>query len=338
MHLLIYLFLLLLGLTLLWKGGEYCVKYSVEFSLLYHIESFTIGFFLFSVTTGLPEISSALVSSIKKVPQLSSGDLIGSAFFNLTFVLSLVILLVRKIEIEKLLLRRILLTTGLIFVIIIVTAFFSIYSMFLGMGLIALYFLSLFFFRNPYQKKSYQAEKKEAKKDVEKLEKKAFFSAKIDVFLKLIVSLLVLILGSWLTINASIQVARDLHFDLAAMGGTFIAIGTGLPELSLELNAVRKKQYYLALGDIFGSSLLNVSFILGLLLTFNPGLSLGFAKIILPLFLFVLIYILLRAVFTKKFQNIDGYILLTSFVVYLVYVLLIEMDFIGLRIDSMKIF
>lgn len=319
-----YVLFFLIGLFLLWKAGDHCVKYSVEFSLLFHFESFAIGFFLFAVSTGLPEISSAIVSSLEKVPELSAGDLIGSSFFNLTGILGLVILLSKKIEIIKALRKRMLVTTSIILVISISLLFFSQGNLFLGISLILLYFVSMGFFKTPYQKKLFSEELEEGKKEIKQLEKKAFFSAKIDVCLKLFMSITILLLSSWLTIHSAIQVATYWQLDLALLGGTFVAIGTGLPELSLEIHAIRKKQYSLALGDIFGSTFLNVSFILGLLISLNPSLSLNFARISFPFMGLLLIYLLWKIFYARYWKKREGYILSFSFLVFLVYIAIIE--------------
>lgn len=130
--------------------------------------------------------------------------------------------------------------------------------------------------------------------------------------------MLFLIISSWISVTAGVEIAKILGIDVAIIGGTIIAVGTSLPELALEIHAIRQKEYSLALGDIFGSSLINVSIFLGLLISINPGLKLNFGLKTLP-FLTVALAITLFRMFRKKPLKIfDGVILIALSILYLV--------------------
>ena len=101
MDLVFQLALLVIGLGLLWKIGGMAVQNAIGFSDIFGISRFTIGFFIFAISTGLPEISSTIVASLKGVPELSSGTLMGSTFINLTLSMGIVVTLAKKIEIES---------------------------------------------------------------------------------------------------------------------------------------------------------------------------------------------------------------------------------------------
>ena len=129
-----------------------------------------------------------------------------------------------------------------------------------------------------------------------------------------------LIFSSWLTVLSAVNIAEDLHIPVAIVGGTIIAVGTGLPELTLEIHAIRKKEYSLALGDIFGSSLVNVSFVLGLLLLLNPPFDLSIAKPVFGFLCGASVLIFYRLGLKKPFNVKDGVLLIVLFLIYLIWI------------------
>jgi len=315
---------LALGLALLWKTGEMAVRHAVGLSLVYKINKFTIGFFIFAISTGLPEICTALISSIEKVPELSAGDLMGSTLVNLTLVLGLAIIIGKKIELDSRIRKNLYPTIILITIIFVGIAFVTQANIFTALLLIAIYFGSAFWSRTGMTKEAVTEEFTDVEHE---MEKKPFLSPKIDILLKLGVSLIFLMLSSWVTVYAATSIATILNLHLSMVGATLIAVGTSFPELALEIQAVRKKEYSLAIGDVFGSSLLNVSLILGVLTLINPNIDLAFGRQILPFLAASLLWVV--RIFLKKepLRTRDGIFLLVVFLLYLIWT--VTSQFIG---------
>lgn len=324
MALVFQFFLLCIGLGLLWKIGELAVQNAIGFSDVFGITRFAIGFFIFAISTGLPEISSAVVSSLKGIPELSAGDLMGSTFVNLSLILGLVAFLSKKIEIDSPMRKKLLWTSGLILVIFAGLVFTPNHKFFTGILFIVIYCASFFLFQTRKQKGEAKKEIEEIEGKIEKIEKKPFISPKADIVGKLFGSLILLLLSSWLTVHAAANIAEILDIGLPIIGASLVAIGTGLPELSLEIHAVRRKEYALALGDIFGSSLLNVSFVLGMLIVMNKQVDLSIAKVVFPFIIAVIGWALLRIYPHKPLRRGDGYVFLILFVLYLTTLALIQ--------------
>ncbi len=303
--------LLAVGLVVLWKTGDWSVANAVRFALVYRVESFIIGFFIFAVATGLPEITSATVSSLTKVPELSAGNLLGSSFVNLTLQLGIASILARKLPIELTLRSRLLQTSITITFIMAIVFFLKIGTVYLGIALVAIYALSFIWLPKTPEKPFIEEVK-------EPLKENGFFPRKIEVLIKLAASLVLLILSAWLTVFAAISIAQQLQVPVMFIGGTLIAVGTALPELTLEIHAVRRKEYGLALGDIFGSSLLNITLILGMLILFNAPLSLAIGRIISPFFFIVIPWIFYRLIRKHPFTWCDGIAFILIFVLYII--------------------
>jgi len=327
MELLLQLFLLCAGLILLWKVGELAVRNALGVSAIYGIEKFTIGFFIFAIATGLPEICSAIVSSIQKVPQLSAGDLMGSTFVNISLILGISAIIAKEIEIESSLRKNISGTIALIVAIFIGILFVPTGNIFIGTLLIIIYLGSAIWFQAALPKKEVSKEISEVEEEVENEEKKALLSPKIDLLLKLMGSLTLLIMSSWLTVYSATKVSALLNINLPLLGGTLIAVGTGLPELSLEINAIRRKEYSLALGDIFGSSLLNISLILGMLILANKNLDLAFGRQVFSFLMIGLGWMTFRLIQKKPISRADGYIFIGIFLFYILWVFIYQFYF-----------
>ncbi len=309
--------LLVVGLALLWKMGELAVRNALGFSTIFGIHQFTVGFFIFAISTGFPEISAAIVSSLNKVPELSVGDLVGSSFVNMSLILGIITLLAKRIEIDpslrKKLFKSIVMIIFTLFWIVLVKAD----HLFTAILLILVYAVSIFWFRAGLPKKEATREIKEIEQEVEKVEKKAMISPKIDILIKLFGSLGLLLLSSWIIVHAAMNVGAIMNIDLTLLGGTVIAIGTSFPELALEIHAIKRKEYSLALGDLFGSSLLNISFVLGFLMLMNPQIDLSFVWKLFPFIGAVLIWVIQAIIRKRAITKGDGYLFLAIFLCYI---------------------
>lgn len=313
MNIYISILLLIVGLILLWKTGGWSVSNAIRLSNVYRIESFLVGFFIFALSTGLPEITSAIVSSLKGVPALSAGDLMGSTLVNLTLLLGISAIIAKNLVVETSLRKRLIMTMSLILTIMFLVALLPTWPVLLGLIFLTFYIISFFWLTNGTNKNFSKTLTTEH--DPEKLWVK---NPKVDVLLKLTISLCLLSFSSWLTVLSAVNIAEDLHISVAIIGGTIIAVGTGLPELTLEIHAIRRKEYSMALGDIFGSSLVNVSLVLGLLLIFNPPFDLSIAIPVLSFTAGASVLIFYRLWKKKPFNVRDGTLLIFLFIFYFV--------------------
>lgn len=313
MQLLFQFLLLCLGLVSLWKSGKLAVRNAIGLSVIYGIETFTIGFFLFSLSTGLPEISSAVVSSLTGVPELSVGDLLGTSLVNTSLILGITLILARTVQTDPSARKKLLRTIALIAIIFTGITFAPRENFFAGVLLIILYLGSFFWFQVGIPKGVATKEIHQVEKKIETIERKVKISPKLDILFKLFTSLLFLMLSSWLTVYAAKHIASSLHIELNVIGATFLAVGTSLPELTLEVHAVKAKENSLALGNIFGSTLLNISLTLGILILMNPRIDLSFARNVLPFLLFVIFWVVFRILRRKTLTLKDGILLLIVF-------------------------
>ncbi|MDY6789518.1 MAG: hypothetical protein SVV03_06180 [Candidatus Nanohaloarchaea archaeon] len=309
--------LLIGGLVLLWWSGDRSVRYAVEITEVIGISSFTVGFIIISIATGLPEITTAILSSLEGVAGLSAGDILGSSLVNLSLVLGITTVAAGKIAVDKKhesVLLKVLGVITLLSAAILVTSSLTAWH---GAMLLLGYIVAVVIIkRGGMLEKMVKEEKSDAQKE---MGKETVLKGPYGTAIKLLGSLVVLLVGARLTVSSAINIGDLLGIPVESLGATVLAIGTGLPELSLELNAVKRGEYSLAVGDIFGSTLVNLTLILGLLSVISPTyvntIPLAGTMIYLALVLVFLWYAMVR---NHGLDSEHGVALILIFIFYLI--------------------
>jgi len=315
---------LVAGLALIWFSSDRSVRYAMESSRLLGLSGFAVGFIILSVSTGLPEAVTVIVSVFADAQSLSTGNIFGSNVANITLILGLTVLLTGAItvreELEGSLMRLLILLGGLVFILMFVPELGPL----LGILLVLIYAAVVFALRNsPVMKEIVGQEQSEADEDL----KEEDLATKAMTLFKLLTSMFFVLVSAELIVNSSTNIASALGISEQVIGATIVAIGTGLPELSLEINAVKRKEYGLALGNIFGSILVNFTLVLGILsIVSSVPLRL---ESLLPIQLFFLASALIVYYFTKTEHKVvkkEGWILIGLFCIYILHQLGLPMS------------
>ena len=139
-----------------------------------------------------------------------------------------------------------------------------------------------------------------------------------------IVSLVALIWGGNMFLDSAKNLARDWGMSEAAIAITIVAVGTSLPELVTAIIAAHKHNPQLALGNVIGSNLFNLMFILGTASTVKPLTFIDIniwdysVMLISAVMLFMVIYTFKK----NKFDRVEGAIFVLAYVAYTVYLLM----------------
>ena len=165
--------------------------------------------------------------------------------------------------------------------------------------------------------------------DDEKLRKRAPWTTKLALSLKITASMFLVLLSSKISIDSAVALTKHLAMSLETVGVTIFALGTSLPELALSFQAVKKKEYSLAFGNSFGSVLEQSTLILGLLVFgSSKPVDLSMLRPIAPLMF--LSYAIVAHSLLKKTKvgrqeglgRIEGIILVCLFFINIAYFLL----------------
>jgi len=293
--------LLIIGLALLVKFSDYTIKNCVKLSKLTGISQIAIGFILIAVATSLPELTIAITSSVEGEGILSFGNLVGANISNLALIFGLVAIsgfTISRKEFDE------------IADAIIVTSVIAIFLFFLGFAdaVFGLFCLILFFmFSDIVMKSGIKIKNYKTNLKTPEIVKSIAF---------VLVSVAFVIIGAYITTNSALNLARIFGMAETAIGGTILAIGTTLPELSVGIAAIRKRNVDLAIGDGIGSIVTNLTLILGIASIIHP-ITFESVTNILLISLIVINIIFLFLARRLKFGKKEGIILILIYVVYL---------------------
>ncbi|MBI4017590.1 MAG: sodium:calcium antiporter [Candidatus Aenigmarchaeota archaeon] len=242
------------GFALMFFSSKWAIKYAIGISESLGLGRFAVGFIFIAITTASPEIFVAISSTLHGSPGLAVGNALGSVIANLTIVLGAAVLIGGTMKLHDG-------NLGDLIEILFVSALVSVFLLQTGtLSLIQgfILFTLFIFFINKIKHERIQIENK---RDVF-----AFFG----YFSRFIAAVSLLILSSELIVRASVSIAESLAVTPEFIGLTVIAVGTSLPELAVGVRAIRAREYALGLGDLFGSSVIDLTLVMGLVAMLNP--------------------------------------------------------------------
>ncbi|WP_339149450.1 MULTISPECIES: calcium/sodium antiporter [unclassified Sutcliffiella] len=311
--------LLVVGFALLIKGADWFVDGASKIAKILRISPLLIGLTIVAFGTSSPEATVSILAALDGSAEVSLGNVIGSNIFNITLVVGLTALL-NPLKVESETIRKeipfTLLGSTVLLVLISDVALqgFSENLITRSDGLIFLLIFSIFMYyifevaRNSRDKMEVQEESEKATWG-----KNSF---------RTVIGLAAIIFGGELVVRNSTEIAVSLGMSETLVGLTIVAIGTSLPELVTSIMAAIKKQSEIALGNIVGSNIFNIFFVLGTssLITPLPVNGKVFVDIGLMLILTVILLVFSRT--NYRIGKIEGSFLAVAYVLYLVFIII----------------
>jgi len=306
---------IVLGVILLFAGGEFFIQGAIYLSLILGIPKIVIGLTVVSLGTSSPELLVSLSSILKGSDSLAASNVIGSNIFNVLVVLG-ISSLITPLKVKSRIVRR---DVPLLMAIsCAVWAMSSTGLLTLQAGIFLIFCLVL----NTIWEINTINEKEKDTKDAEpEIEEFSNNKGKLNILLKLILGIFLLSFGSNILVNGSQTLATLLGVNEIIIGLTIVATGTSLPELVTSIIAAIKGKTDLAIGNVIGSNLLNQLLILGSCSIFSgfKGLVIeqSLIKVDLP-FMVLTTFACLPIFWSKgKITRIEGFILLNLYIFYI---------------------
>lgn len=257
---------LIIGLILIILGANGLTDGAASIAKKLKVSSLVIGLTIVGFGTSTPELSVSISSALKGSADIAIGNIVGSNIFNTLFIVGCTAL-VAPIVITRNTIRREIPLCILASVVLLICA----NDVFLDHapmnvisstdGLILLCFFIIFMGYSIAISKNTNEKATDTEIKVLPLWKSITF---------IIVGLAALIFGGQLFVNGAIGIARGMGISEAVIGVTIVAVGTSLPELATSVVAAMKKNPEIAIGNIIGSNLFNIFFILGCSATITP--------------------------------------------------------------------
>lgn len=303
--------ILLAGLALLTLGANWLVEGSSSLALHLGIRPIVVGMTVVAFGTSMPEFVFNLAATLKGSNDLGLGNIVGSNIANIGLVLG-VSALIHPIKIDKKLIKAeypFVLGTSLLFFILALDGEIGQID---GIILTILFVLFLIFmFKNSASApKDFEADLSD---DVVK---KSFLRQIGEALL----GLTLLIVGARLMVESATDLARALHISELVIGLSIIAIGTSLPELAASVVSTIKKEADISMGNVLGSNIFNILFVIGILSIFLPTAAKGEFTLTIHFPAMIVMTVLLYPLLLLKthISRIDGVLFLLLYVAYMI--------------------
>lgn len=313
--------LLIVGVILLIKGADLFVEGSSKIAKALKIPPIIIGLTIVAFGTSTPEASVSIAASISSSSGISLGNVIGSNIINISLILGIVaIISPLKVE-RKTIIKEIplaLLGSVALLVLLLDKSLTGSLANSLSQadGIILLLLFAVFLYY--IIEVAIKSKNNHKEQELEKLSPKA----KKLALLKFFLGLGGLVFGGYLVVENAQSIAISLGMSETLVGLTIVAIGTSLPELITSIVAAIKKESEIALGNIIGSNIFNIMFVLGISSTIRPivleqNLNLD---LILTIILTLLVMIF-STTHNRKINRIEGIIILSIYIAYLSFII-----------------
>ncbi len=323
------------GVYLLTKGADYLVEGSVSIALKNNIRPIIIGLTVVAFGTSIPEFVVSIVSGISGSTDIMLGNVIGSNIFNILGILGVTAvitpLLVQKETIYK---ETPFSLLGAFLLFLLATQAFIDNNNFglhitqntevfahIGTvsGIILLTQFVIFLFYVISTAKDSGDTKDEELEELKKAEK---ITTKTSV-VYVIAGLTLLILGGRATVLGAIHIAEFLGLSEQIIGLTIVSIGTSLPELVTSVAAAKKGHADIAIGNVIGSNIFNIFFVLAVPLLFVsvPVTGLVIQDLIVLIVTTVLFFLLVFSFKKMYVGRKEGVIMILLYIIYTLFLL-----------------
>lgn len=313
--------LLIVGFAALVKGADFFVDGSSALARTFKVPGVIIGLTIVALGTSAPELAVSTSAAIQGANEIALSNVVGSNIFNLLMVLG-VCAIIRPIPIEKMILKRdfplsIIVTAALFGVLAIplftgkaqwtapVSTVVSEVSRPIGIGLLVIFAAYMAFL-------IYVSRKNPTEEDV---------TENIPVWkslLLILIGLACIVIGGQLVVENAKSIAAAFGMSETLIGLTVVALGTSLPELVTSIVAARKGEHGMAVGNVVGSNIFNLMFILGISSTIHP-VAVNLASVTDLAILVVVSAVVFIFSLTKKINRIEGAVMVLMYIGTMVY-------------------
>lgn len=257
------IFFIVAGFVFLIKGADWLVGGASGLAKKHNVSDLVIGLTIVAFGTSAPELVVNSIASVDKHSDIVYGNIIGSNNFNLFFILGTVALIF-PVTVQRSMIRKEIPFSLVITVLVLVLSNAvlgqkeNVLSRFEGMALLVLFAAFIY----------YTFRQSAVDNDVEKIEMKQMTTLKIWALI--VIGLSLLVAGGRMVVTGAENIALDLGISEKIIALTIVAAGTSLPELVTSVVAASKKNSDIAIGNVIGSNIFNLLFILPVSAVIHP--------------------------------------------------------------------
>jgi len=301
------IFLLFLGILLLYFGSEWMVRGAASLALSLSVRPMMVGLTVVAFATSAPELLVSLIAAVKGSAGVSLGNILGSNVANIGLVLG-TSALVRPLAVNRKLVRReipFMIGASGVFWLVCLDGWIGRLD-----GIILLAGLALFLVLGIITaKKSGGAKEEGPDRERKRLVRYIFF---------ILIGMAGLVYGANLIVNSAIFIARQIGLSEIFIGLSIVALGTSLPELATSVVAGARGEHDISIGNVVGSNVFNVCMVIGTVGLFNPmPVDLGLMRFEFPAMfgLCLILFVFCRTGFILS--RLEGLFFILSFISFI---------------------
>jgi cation:H+ antiporter len=309
----------MIGFILLIKGANYFVDGSSNIAKMLNISPLLIGLTIVAFGTSSPEATVSILAALNGNADVAIGNVVGSNIFNITLVVGITAML-NPLKVENDTIRKEIPFTLLASLILMIfisdvmlqSANSNIITRSEGLVLLLIFAVFLYYIFEVARNHKASISNVPAQQGTKQWGKQIVLT---------VLGLAAIIFGGDLVVRSSTDIAFSLGMSETLVGLTIVAVGTSLPELVTSITAAIKKQSEIALGNIVGSNIFNILFVLGASSVIAPlGVD---NRIFIDVFIMIVLTFLLLLFSRTNFKvgKIEGLILAVIYITYLVYII-----------------
>jgi cation:H+ antiporter len=313
--------ILVIGLALLLKGADLFVDGSSKIARMLNVSPLLIGLTIVAFGTSSPEATVSILAALDGSSDISLGNVVGSNIFNITLVVGITAF-INPLKVESETVRKeipfTLLASIALLVLISDVSFqgFNINLLTRADGLIFILFFSIFMY---YIFEMALSSRKNEGSTVEVIPTKGQPWLKNSILT--ILGLGAIILGGEFVVRSATDIAIRLGMSETLVGLTIVAVGTSLPELITSITAALKKQSEIALGNIVGSCIFNILFVLGISATISPLIVSDKIFSDVSLMIVLTLILLVFSSTNYKIGKREGSFLTIAYIIYMIFII-----------------
>lgn len=323
MTIILNIVLLIIGFIALIKGADFFVEGSSAVAKKFKIPGVVIGLTIVAMGTSAPELAVSISAALSGSNEIAISNVLGSNVFNLVLIFG-ICAVIAPVSVDRSIMKRDFPFSALLAVLMAIFISDNIFSgkkVFeavsgkqvsgtisrVDAAILLILFIAFIFFTVFTALKNRTEDDEIAELSV------------LKCILYIVGGIAAIVIGGQLVVNSAKAIALSFHMTETLVGLTIVAVGTSLPELVTSVVASRKGQSGIAAGNIIGSCIFNILFILGISAFIHPipVLTESLYDAIVLIAFSVIVYIF--AATSQKIDRKEGTVLIATYVLYMVY-------------------
>ena len=311
MEIVIQIALLAIGFAMLMKGADWFVEGASGVADKLGIPLIVIGRTIAAMGTSLPEAAVSISAAIRGSAGITIGNIVGSNIMNVLVILGLTGV-IRRVSVQKTTIRY---EIPFTIVITILLAAMGLYDQKIGrLEGVVLWACMILYLGYLYWLTKHGV----PLEDMPEVDKK---EPLWKMLLMIVVGIVMIVWGSDISVDAATELAKMFGMSERLIGLTIVAFGTSLPELVTSVTAAIKGKADLAVGNIVGSNIFNILFVVGTTALITPVVYSSDFMVDSLVAIGTMVLLLICVVRKKELGRTAGIVMLAAYAGYFVYLL-----------------